>query len=305
MHLTRRFVVYRLIALVALLLVVSGCSSTPGKTAVASQQQQIQGQQQVFTLAEKAERSGFYQLAIDMHKNQLDKYGNRDNSVNGEHRTALFWLYRKNQQFTHAVALLSEAERRLPLSQVIADKQQQELIAQRYNGLMNWRCIRAVSLLDALSPDDEQANSAAAEQAWLWLNTSPELNSQSLQPQFNHCYSLQAHLLTLRGQPDLAQQLYQRLLLGDPEHWPYRYNLALSYLLKQQSDKAQALLLPGCQQSTCALPLRQLLALSYGLQNDQQQALKWLSPLSPAEQQQQLDIYQQLRERLNHAAGSL
>ncbi|KZZ49454.1 hypothetical protein A3759_03870 [Thalassolituus sp. HI0120] len=297
-----RFVfVCRCIGLTTLLMLICGCSATPEKAAAVSKQ----GQQQVFTLAEKAERSGFYQLAIDMHKSQLDKYGNTDSPVSGEHRTALFWLYRKSQQFTHAMALLSDTERHVSLSQVLSDQQHQMTISRRYNGLMNWRCIRAVSLLDSLDSNQTNTNSASAEQAWLWLSTSPTLDYRSLQPELRHCYSLQAHLFALRGQLDQAQELYQRLLLSDPEHWPYRYNLALIYLLEKHTNKAQALLLPDCQQSTCPLPLMQLLALSYGLQNNEQQALKWLSPLAPDEQQQQLNVYRQFRERLNTDVGSL
>lgn len=282
-----------------LLLLLSACSSvtTTSNHAVL----QNNGQQQQLRMAQKAERSGFIQLAIDMHKSQLER-GNGNSNQLASSRVALFWLYRQAQQDTRALALLSETERLARLDDIQADGAAEALIQQRFNGLMNWRCIRAAMAMDAMSAQTDSAEKPRLkEDVWHWLNQAPALDNTSIQPSLRHCYPLQARLLNQRGQQQQAHRLYQRLLLSDPEYWPHRYNLALSYVLQHKNTQAQALLLPGCSQGDCPLPLRQLLALSYGLQDQRQQTLKWMEPLRPAQQQRQLAAYQQWQQRLQPA----
>ncbi|MCW5744623.1 MAG: tetratricopeptide repeat protein [Alphaproteobacteria bacterium] len=82
--------------------------------------------------------------------------------------------------------------------------------------------------------------------------------------------------LDLLGRPADAQGRYEAALRADPRYLPARNNYGLSLISAGRYPEAIEILAPAAGSSGATVQTRGNLALAYGLQGDDKQALRWL-----------------------------
>lgn len=213
----------------------------------------------LYRMAKQAQQSGFSETARQLYEKNLKQY-NHQNS-----RFALFWLYRDMGKKQQASKLLHTDKWK--------DKTQKN-------------CALAIEEMDKQH----------------WENAYSQLNQLNLDaPELRRCELAKAVLLDKMHAHSQAQAIYLKLLQEKPDQFSARYNLALSFLADKQADKVPELFKQQCaspSQAGCTSSIKQLMALSYGLQNKPKLARRWLSSNLNEEQiQQQLALYKSLRDK--------
>lgn len=214
--------------------------------------------QSLYRMAEQAEQSGFIDTARKLHEKNLHDNQHQDSLF------ALFWLYRDMSKKAQAQDLLN---------------------THKWQNVVHKQCAQAVQAMD--------------NQQWQQAyKTLKQLDLTKLK--LKRCRQAKAVLLDKMHQPKQAQAIYLSLLQQEPKRFSLRYNLALSFIASKQADKVPELFAQECSNpshSRCSQSMRQIMALSYGLQNQPDMARRYLKThLNEAQIQAQLALYQKLRQ---------